>query len=340
MPTTITPPIQTGQDSCYDSTGRPVPCAGSGQDGAWRDGLAWPMPRFAAQAETVVDRLTDLTWTRQANPGIFPMTWQEALDFIAEMNAANALGHADWRLPNRRELRSLMAYQTKKPALPAHHPFLDVFLGWYWTSTTAAINPRYAWYIHLEGARMFYGRKDQEALLWPVRGRGNGVLAATGQHQAYDAAGQIIAGPGSGQDGELRYGAAWPSPRFRDQGATVLDRLTNLCWLKNADITGGTVDWQEALAVVADLNHRRVAGIDGWRLPTINALESLVDCSAHGPALPAQAPFVQVREGYWSSTTSFFETDWAWALYLDKGALGVGHKPGKTFHVWPVTPGP
>jgi len=45
---------------------------------------------------------------------------------------------------------------------------------------------------------------------------------------------------------------------------------------------------------------------------------------------------VSLREGYWSSTTSFFETDWAWVLYLEKGACGVGHKPGKTFHVWPV----
>jgi hypothetical protein len=337
MPITTTPPIRTGQDCCYDDDGRPAPCAGSGQDGEWRDGLAWPTPRFVTQAETVVDRLTDLTWSRRANPAVFPMAWQEALDFIAEMNAAQALGHADWRLPNRRELHSLMDYQTKKPALPAHHPFLDVFLGWYWTSTTAAINPRYAWHIHLEGARMFYGRKDQEALLWPVRGQGNGTLAATGQHHAHDTAGRIIAAQGSGQDGELRLGVAWPSPRFRDEGLTVLDRLTNLRWLKEADLTGRPVDWQGALAAVADLNRRRLAGIDCWRLPTINALESLVDCSRHDPALPAESPFLQVREGYWSSTTSFFETAWAWALYLDKGALGVGYKPGKTFHVWAVT---
>ncbi|MBI4791951.1 MAG: hypothetical protein HY789_04280 [Deltaproteobacteria bacterium] len=38
----------------------------------------------------------------------------------------------------------------------------------------------------------------------------------------------------------------------------------------------------------------------------------------------------------WSATTSFFKTDWAWVLYLEKGACGVGHKPGKTFFVWAV----
>lgn len=54
-------------------------------------------------------------------------------------------------------------------------------------------------------------------------------------------------------------------------------------------------------------------------------------------ALPVGHPFTAMRDGYWSSTTSFFETDWAWVLYLNKGACGVGHKPGKTFYVWPVT---
>ncbi|HHD64762.1 MAG TPA: DUF1566 domain-containing protein, partial [Desulfobulbaceae bacterium] len=44
-----------------------------------------------------------------------------------------------------------------------------------------------------------------------------------------------------------------------------------------------------------------------------------------------------LQEGYWSSTTSFFETDWAWVLYMKKGACGVGYKPDATFHVWPVT---
>ena len=79
----------------------------------------------------------------------FPLAWKEALDHIATMNRDKALGFTDWRLPNRRELRSLMSHQTRKPALPEGHPFVNVFSGWYWTSTTAAINTAYAWYIHM-----------------------------------------------------------------------------------------------------------------------------------------------------------------------------------------------
>jgi len=73
-----------------------------------------------------------------------------------------------------------------------------------------------------------------------------------------------------------------------------------------------------------------------WRLPNINELESLVDASRDSPALPEGHPFKNAREAYWSSTTSFYETDWAYCLYLHKGAVGVGHKPGAEFSVWAV----
>jgi hypothetical protein len=56
----------------------------------------------------------------------------------------------------------------------------------------------------------------------------------------------------------------------------------------------------------------------------------------HGPALTRGHPFFDLREVYWSSTTSAFEPDWAWALYLDKGAVGVGQKGHARFHVWAV----
>ncbi|MDY6994638.1 MAG: DUF1566 domain-containing protein [Pseudomonadota bacterium] len=37
-----------------------------------------------------------------------------------------------------------------------------------------------------------------------------------------------------------------------------------------------------------------------WRLPTINELESLVDCGQHAPALPQEHPFEAVQPIYWS----------------------------------------
>jgi hypothetical protein len=110
------------------------------------------VPRFEQYDEVVLDRLTGLIWTRNANPAEFPLRWQEALHYISDMNREKAFGYSDWRLPNRRELRSLVSHQAKKPVLPENHPFTNIFLGWYWTSTTSMINPAYAWSIHMEGA--------------------------------------------------------------------------------------------------------------------------------------------------------------------------------------------
>jgi hypothetical protein len=183
--------LQTGQITCHDAGGRTIDCAGTGQDGEFKSGVAWPAQRFEVLDNAVLDRLTGLVWTKNANRAEFPLAWQEALDHIATMNRDRISGSADWRLPNRRELRSLMSHQTRMPALPEGHPFVNVFSGWYWTSTTAAINTAYAWYIHMEGARMFYGRKEQYFLFWPVRGKGNTILPATGQTRCYDAAGQL-----------------------------------------------------------------------------------------------------------------------------------------------------
>jgi len=324
--------LNTGQGTCHDTQGRQVPCGGSGQDAELSSGEAWHQPRFiAVDGELVLDQLTGLFWSQDANPAEFPLTWPEALDYVARLNGRRYLGFTDWRLPNRRELRSLISHQTKKPALPEGHIFKNVFQGWYWSSTTAAISPAHAWYVHLEGGRMFYGHKLQAFLVWPVRGQSL-LLPVTGQRKCYDAAGLQTACAGSGQDGELQRGAAWPEPRFALEGAAwVRDRLTGLCWRREAEFGQRPVNWAEALAAA-----KKLEPAGNYRLPTINELESLVDCSRHSPALPQDHPFCQVHEAYWSSTTSLFEPDWAWALYLHKGACGVGQKKDPHFHVWLV----
>ncbi|HED17081.1 MAG TPA: DUF1566 domain-containing protein [Gammaproteobacteria bacterium] len=326
--------LWTGQTSCHDGDGKEIDCTDSGQDAEYKNGRAWQTPRFEPDDDIVYDRLTGLHWSRVANFAEFPLTWVEALVFVQQMNADSSLGYSDWHMPNRRELRSLLDLQMRKPALPEGHPFTEVFLSWYWTSTTAAISPSHAWTVHMDGARMFYGGKDQSFLLWPVRGNADTVLPVTGQHVCYNDLGEQIACEHSGQDGEYGLGIVWPEPRFIVTDTGVSDRLTGLCWHDNANLTGVTVTWQQALDAIAHLNRQDKR--HKWRLPNINELESLVDCSQSRPALPKAFPLEDVRETYWSSTTSLFEPDWAWALYMEKGATGVGQKKDPHFYVWPV----
>jgi len=327
-------PLATGQTSCYDLAGYEIPCKKSGQDGESKQGLPWPQPRFISEGRLVEDKLTGLYWTLDANLAEYPLTWSEALRFVAEMNRVRKYGYGDWRLPNRHELRSLICHQATRPALPSGHPFIHLFPGWYWTSTTAAISPAHAWYVHMQGGRMFYGGKDQSYLAWPVRGTSE-VLPTTGQHRCYSSAGALVPCSGSGQDGEMRCGRPWPEPRFHDIGGGLLDSLTGLLWRLDADLTGRRVNWGEALESI-DMLNRQEASNGPWRLPNINELESITSCVEHTPALPPGARFKNLRDAYWSSTSSTFEPDWAWALYLDKGAIGVGQKTGAYFHVWAV----
>lgn len=327
--------LSTGQRTCHGDDGLEMPCIGSGQDASFDVGIPWPQPRFFIQNQVVLDALTGLSWSMDASMAEFPLTWQESLDFVARLNQVRHLGRQDWRLPNRRELRSLLSFQTKKPALPEAHPFTRVFNGWYWSSTTAAISPAHAWYVALDGARMFYGGKDQSFMLWPVCGAGSDVIPETGQIRCYDARGQEIPCQGTGQDGEYRYGAKWPEPRFETLQQGVVDRVSGLLWRHAANLTSRPVKWRDALSAVRQLNAGQSDVV--WRLPTINELESLVDCAAHSPALPCAHPFTDLRDTYWSSTTSLYEPDWAWALYLQKGATGIGQKHFAEFAVWPVS---
>ncbi len=328
----VSPVPPTDQTRCHDGAGRETPCPGSGQDAAFPHAAGRLAPRFTAVGTGLVqDTATGLVWPVDAGIAGFPMPWESALAAAARMAAAATLGRTDWRLPNRRELRSLVSYGQARPSLPAGHPFENVFAGWHWTSTTAAPAPAYAWYVHFEGGRMFYGKKDQDCLCWPVAGQC--LLPRTGQAWCRDAAGNATACAGTGQDGELCSGTPWPTPRFvpAPQGRdAVLDRVTGLVWAGRADAGPGAANWEEALAVAA-----RYQG-GGWRLPNINELESLVDAGRAAPALPAGHPFAAVGEVYWSATTSAFDPAWAHALYLYKGAVGVGFKAGRDFLVWPV----
>jgi hypothetical protein len=169
-------------------------------------------------------------------------------------------------------------------------------------------------------------------MFWPVRGQSK-VLPRTGQGRCFGTAGAVLDCAGSGHDAEVMAGAAWPKPRFAGQGGEVLDHLTGLVWRERADLGDGPVAWDAAIALVRELSQ---ADGKAWRLPNINELESLVDASAADPALPGGHPFRQVGQAYWSSTSSFFEPDWSYCLYMHKGAVGVGYKAKPEFLVWAV----
>lgn len=294
--------------------------------------------RFKPDKDIVVDEQTGLMWPRDAGLVEFPLTWEEALAEIKRFNETGLFGYHDWKLPNRRELFSLMSHESINPSVDEGHLFTGIFHGYYWTSTTCARLPDQAWYIHLGGARVFKGMKHRSYMVWPVREitPGGSRVRRTGQTVCHDESGNRMDCKGSGQDGEVQAGIPWPNPRFRLEGDGVHDTGTGLVWLKHANAFDGPMDWHTAFDRVARMNRDRIQGYDDWRVPEIRELESLTDMDCHSPALPFDHPFTQVQDFYWSATTSRYETSYAWVLYTKDGPVGVGHKPLPDFFLWPV----
>ena len=202
------------------------------------------MPRFFEKNDVVIDDRSGLMWTKNAGLLEFPMTWEEALEQIAAFNASALFGYNDWKLPNRRELFSLMSHEMINPSLPEGHPFTNVFTGYYWTASSCARLPDQAWYLHLGGARVFKGMKYGSYMVWPVRVVDNKETAVlqTGQKTCFDAGGNVMDCHGSGQDGEFQAGVLHKENRFTTDGASVHDSSTGLTWLQNANISQKPLD--------------------------------------------------------------------------------------------------
>jgi hypothetical protein len=176
---------ETGQVTCYDAAGTPMSCAGTGQDGDIRPGVAWPTPRFVDNGEgTVTDMLTGLVWLRNANcASISPAIWATALT-NANALASGACGLSDgsvageWRLPSVKELLSLVDYEYYAPALSnaagtgqwaEGDAFSGVQIYIYWSSSSVARYPSHSCYVNLDSGHVSNDGKENSNYVWPVR---------------------------------------------------------------------------------------------------------------------------------------------------------------------------
>jgi serine/threonine-protein kinase len=115
---------------------------------------------------------------------------------------------------------------------------------------------------------------------------------------------------------------------------TVLDRSTGLVWQWSG--TRFPVNRQGALDYVASLNRERAGGLDGWRLPTIPELMTLLCPAPSGVDLCMEPVFDRTQKWLWSSDRCTFTA--AWYVSLDLGFVAFNDF-SSFYHVKAVTGG-
>lgn len=147
----------TGQTKCYQGVSpyAEIPCAGTGQDGAYDIN---PMSFTDNGNGTVTDNNTGLIWQQQDDGNYY--NWYQAsgtYDAIYNPTAINVCGAlgADWRLPTKKELMSIVDYSIPYPGPTINPVFTNTKQSYYWSSTTFAYEPRNAW-----GVQFYFGYVD------------------------------------------------------------------------------------------------------------------------------------------------------------------------------------
>lgn len=115
-----------------------------------------PTPTFIDNQDgTVTDEATGLMWQKSGDG--HGRIWQDALCYCESLELA---GYADWRLPNIRELESLVDWDRYDPAID---PVFESHSFLYWSGTTQ-LPGSFAWGVNFNYGRVGYSNSKGENL--------------------------------------------------------------------------------------------------------------------------------------------------------------------------------
>ena len=272
--------VDTGQETCYNATSV-IACpvngdAFYGQD-AQHEGLA---PNYADNGDgTVTDLNTGLMWTQSPDldgdgdiDAADKLSYDEAVASAGDVTVA---GYSDWRLPNIKEIYSLIDFSGVDPS------------GYEGTNTSGLVP-----FIDTDDFDFGYGDTSAGERIIDAQLASSTLYVGTTMNGAETMFGVNFA------DGRIKGYGTGPMPgQFEDKGfyvlyvrgntdygvnsfvdngdRTVTDEMAGLMW--SQDDGGVGLDWEEALAWVEQKNAESYRGHDDWRLPNAKELQSIVD---------------------------------------------------------------
>jgi hypothetical protein len=310
--------VDTGQRLCSDKNGLQVQCPGPGDALYGQDAQfsAHP-PSYSDNGDgTVTDNVTGLIWQKSPDTdgdghinAADKMSIDEAESYCANLTLA---GQSDWRLPDIKELYSLVQFSGTDPSgyegtnTSGLTPFIDtgyfdfgygdIDAGERIIDAQYASNTRYVADTSSQDGAMAFGVNFADGRI-----KGYWLSSPQGEKTFY-----VLA---------VRGGVGYGENDFVDNGdGTVSDVATGLMWSKSDSAEG--LNWYEALNWVARKNAESFLGYSDWRLPDVKELQSIVDYerSPDTTASAAIDPLFDVsairneagQEDYpcfWSSTT-------------------------------------
>ena len=157
---------------CVPDTGQPTPgyTDTTGEDCDYNPSAT--QMSYTDNGNTVTDNLTGLMWVENGtSSGCYDgntRTWEQAIAFCENLVYS---GYSDWRLPNVKELFSIVEYHVAGTGAPYINQtrFLNTVSSYYWTSTTYVPNTDYAMSVRFSTGIVDYDYKTNGYYVRPVR---------------------------------------------------------------------------------------------------------------------------------------------------------------------------
>lgn len=247
---------------------------------------------------TITDKLTGLMWQRKLTS---KLTIEEANSFLKQLNNGK---YNDWRIPNVKELFSLIDYSGRV--------FGDKFIQMFIDTN----------FFEQPIGNTIIGEREIDAQTWTsteckslTMGRDvsrYGVNFVDGRIKAYPIINPFTRKPNRLHFRFVRGNSNYGLNDFSDNGdGTITDQATGLMWQKNdSEIP---LDWKSALEYAKNL---KLSNYSDWRLPNVKELQSLVnyDNNVDVSRKPSISSVFQCSKReepngvlnypyYWSSTT-------------------------------------
>ena len=148
---------------------------------------------------TITDTATGLMWQKETAES--KMQWKDALSYCENLTLA---GYSDWRLPNERELGSLVDYSKYGPSIDTI-VFPDTVSFYYWSSTTYSLDRRQACDMSFEsGHSQRFNKYHEYGAPYHVR------AVRGGQSGSFNNLTFPLSGTVADRTVNLSFGADWP----------------------------------------------------------------------------------------------------------------------------------